>query len=493
MAVGGVVGLVSLSAVLALEFLLVSMLSIVGLVLSYLAVSLVSFVVVLFVGVVEMIAEFLLMTLLPIGGLGPYLNALADGLLNPDMWVRVSVVLFAVGFVLWLHAYRLTGSLLRSIPDHIAVAYPMIVGLIASYAGLLWLLLDFLMRLSTGLLVAANIFLFYWFLLFVASAIDSDSNSDSSSDLDSPPSLERVLAEVKRTTRGIGDVAGWPGYLVVATVAVAALWGVHVAATTVSTSRLFVVLGGTIGALVVVGHLAFVARAEWNRDAAVLRDAKAAAGSDEPAPPELQARVNRLAVNANVVPSDVRVGRARTPIAVTVGYRPSTTTLVVSRGLLESLDDRELDAVLAHELAHVANRDAAVLTALSIPAARARASIAYYGAVPYLAFLASLARTTTRWSVAIVARAREHAADDGAAEITGDPAALASALETLDDELEIAPTRDLRTSSAAAFSIVPPPWEEHRFFDRTRRFVARRLFGTHPPTEKRIERLRTRV
>jgi heat shock protein HtpX len=42
-------------------------------------------------------------------------------------------------------------------------------------------------------------------------------------------------------------------------------------------------------------------------------------------------------------------------------------------------------------------------------------------------------------------------------------------------------------------SIVPPPWEEHRFFDRTRRFLFRRLFGTHPPTERRIERLRARV
>jgi heat shock protein HtpX len=42
-------------------------------------------------------------------------------------------------------------------------------------------------------------------------------------------------------------------------------------------------------------------------------------------------------------------------------------------------------------------------------------------------------------------------------------------------------------------SIVPPPWEEHRFFDRTRRLLFRRLLGTHPPTERRIERLRARV
>jgi len=85
-------------------------------------------------------------------------------------------------------------------------------------------------------------------------------------------------------------------------------------------------------------------------------------------------------------------------------------------------------------------------------------------------------------------------ADQAAVEITGDPAALASALETLGDDLPRRPTTDVRGyRSTAAFSIVPPPWEEYRFFDRTRRFVRRRLFGTHPPTGKRIERLRRTI
>ncbi|AFO59284.1 peptidase M48 Ste24p [Natrinema sp. J7-2] len=44
--------------------------------------------------------------------------------------------------------------------------------------------------------------------------------------------------------------------------------------------------------------------------------------------------------------------------------------------------------------------------------------------------------------------------------------------------------------STVAFSIIPPPWEEHRVFDRTRRVIARKMFGTHPLTEKRIGRLR---
>ncbi len=105
------------------------------------------------------------------------------------------------------------------------------------------------------------------------------------------------------------------------------------------------------------------------------------------------------------------------------------------------------------------------------------------------ALLAGVVAATSRLSVAVVSRAREYAADDAAAAVTGDPAALAAALERLDDRVAGRPSADLR-GATAPFSVVPPTWEEHRFFDRTRRFVARRLLGTHPPTEQRIERLR---
>jgi heat shock protein HtpX len=138
----------------------------------------------------------------------------------------------------------------------------------------------------------------------------------------------------------------------------------------------------------------------------------------------------------------------------------------------------------------VANRDAAVLTALSVPRVTARRTMERFGANPVVALLALTVLAMARFWVAVVSRAREYAADDGAVAVTGDPAALASALETLDAELGRRPASDLRQSAPSAFAIVPPPWEEHRFFDRTRRLVARRLLGTHPPTERRIERLR---
>ncbi|WP_241175297.1 M48 family metallopeptidase [Natronolimnobius sp. AArcel1] len=219
---------------------------------------------------------------------------------------------------------------------------------------------------------------------------------------------------------------------------------------------------------------------------------------------ELQARVDRLAAQAGVPAPTVRLGRERRPVAATAGFRPTTSTIAVSVGLCDRLSTQELEAVLAHELAHVVNRDAAILTALALPNAKfdtlldnALADPHDDSASPFqihpMVLLAALPVIgLTRASVILVTRYREYVADRGAVALTGDPAALASALETLDQELTRRPASDLRTNrSTAVFSIVPPPWEEHRFFDRTRRFIARTLLGTHPATEKRIERLRT--
>ncbi|RKD95347.1 Zn-dependent protease with chaperone function [Halopiger aswanensis] len=256
-----------------------------------------------------------------------------------------------------------------------------------------------------------------------------------------------------------------------------------------------------VGVLVVIAHVVWIAYSERVRDTAPLRDVEDAArvlerpdGDLEERRAAVRRRVERLARQADLPAPTVRLGVSPTPTAATVGYRPESSTIVVSEGLLEAVDDRELDAVLAHELAHVKNRDAAVLTALSVPAASAAALIERYNGNPYIALPCGLVIVIVRWSVAVVTRYREYVADRSAVAITGDLAALAGALETLDAELERRPSNDLREHrSTAAFSIVPPPWEEHRFFDRTRRFVSRTLFGTHPSTEKRIERLRARA
>ncbi|AXR83103.1 M48 family metallopeptidase [Natrarchaeobaculum sulfurireducens] len=264
---------------------------------------------------------------------------------------------------------------------------------------------------------------------------------------------------------------------------------------------------------------------EWTADGAVRETVTEATRVPREADPDddleaeraaLQRRVDRLAAQATIPSPTVALGRSSAPVAASVGYRPSTSTIVVSRGLVERLSERELEAVLAHELAHVINRDAAVLTALSLPATKFKAmmvgedqedepaedeSTEATGESPVVGphqgfMIVPMVPVflVTTLAIASLARYREYVADQAAIAITGDPAALASALETLDADLERRPATDLRSHrSTAAFSIVPPPWDEHRFFDRTRRFVARRVFGTHPRTEKRIERLKTRT
>ncbi|MWV41419.1 M48 family metalloprotease [Natrialba sp. INN-245] len=284
-------------------------------------------------------------------------------------------------------------------------------------------------------------------------------------------------------------------------IAIVGLTGSYAAATVLATGTIAVGLAAVCALAFVGVHLGNAVRDEFAGDTAVLRDLadrvdleRLADGSADDERGDLQMTIARLAGQADLPAPDVRIAGTAAPAALSVGYRPSSSTIVLSRGLCESLDDRELEAVLAHELAHVANRDAAVLSALAAPGAVARVASSRYGFNPVVEPFALLVGAASRLAVGVVARAREYAADDGAVAITGDPAGLASALEALDRDLERRPREDLRAREfASAFSIVPPPWEEHRFFDRTRRFVSRTIFGTHPSTEKRIDRLRARL
>lgn len=309
---------------------------------------------------------------------------------------------------------------------------------------------------------------------------------------DEPSPCERAALlwnRLRDMAAGVTDRLGTPGTLFVALAAVGGFSAVYLLAAVRSLSGAIVPVTVAVTSLVVLGHVADVVRTEL-ANAVVLReldatfrdvdDASTAAALDE--------RVTRLAVQANLPAPDVRLVSSPTPTAVAVGYRPGSSTVFLSSGLVETLDDAELDAVIAHELGHVANRDAAVLTALSFPRVAAQRAFDRYGMNPVMAIFAGVVSLVGRVCAAMVARAREFAADDAAVAITGDPAALANALETLDATMSGRPARDLR--SVAAFSVVPPAWEEHRFFDRTRRIIYRGLLGTHPPTERRVERLR---
>jgi len=258
------------------------------------------------------------------------------------------------------------------------------------------------------------------------------------------------------------------------------------------------------GALVVVGFNLWLVYDELRSTGSVRDELEAEYDiiSDPELEHELQHRVRRLARQADTGVPAVGVGASYLPQAASVGYNPEESVILVSRGLVERLDGDELDAVLAHELAHLINRDAAVMTALSVPQSKIRELVdlfryhpSYSDAelllIPLLLVCAPV-YIVNRLVVPMVARYREYVADDAAGELTGSHAAMASALVTLDREHSTRNTQDLRSRwSTAAFGVVAPPWTERKVLDGQIRFVYRRVLGTHPPTESRIERLRT--
>ena len=206
--------------------------------------------------------------------------------------------------------------------------------------------------------------------------------------------------------------------------------------------------------------------------------------------PRLHDRVGRLAQQADLPEPDVAVADSRTPNAFATGRSPDSAVVCVTTGLLDALDDKELEGVIAHELAHVKNRDVAVMTVASFLSTVAFIIVRWgwlfggrnrNGAPVVVAILVSL----FVWVVSFVlvrtlSRYREFAADRGAATITGRPSALASALVTISGRMDRVPEEDLREQAEMnAFFIVPI----------SKGFVGR-LARTHPPTERRIEKLR---
>jgi heat shock protein HtpX len=253
---------------------------------------------------------------------------------------------------------------------------------------------------------------------------------------------------------------------------------------------------------------------ELRGDGAVL-DGLATRPVDAATYPRLDATVRRVAQQFDLPVPRIRVVDSDAPIAISVGYRPATSTVVVSTGLVGALDATELEAVLAHELAHVRNRDAAVMTAATLPLGFARNAVEEGrqidweeveedlegGIDPSDLWKASFALYLVLYPVALggrilaaaLARGRETVADRAAATATGSPAALASALATLDERVAAVPESDLRRGSAAATLSILPPAEHERpgYFPWIRRWLLRNVYHTHPPTERRIERLRT--
>jgi heat shock protein HtpX len=271
-------------------------------------------------------------------------------------------------------------------------------------------------------------------------------------------------------------------------------------------------------AVVAVSALAVVAvvlrgeRSAPDHTVASLGARRASSGEDA----DLLATVESVARRAGVPIPAVYVVESETPLALTTGFTASDARLVVSTELVGRLDSAELRAVVAHELAHVKNRDTGVLTAAAFPVAAAgRVVRLFRGTTPGLRhgqtsragyadtlLTAGLLFAFPVWACSLLltaslARSREYAADRGAVAITGDTAALASALDTIETGLAERPTTDLRRVEVAALAIVEPSGVGGKSTETKTgvgwfagvRARLRRPLRTHPPTARRIERL----
>jgi heat shock protein HtpX len=214
--------------------------------------------------------------------------------------------------------------------------------------------------------------------------------------------------------------------------------------------------------------------------------------------PELHAMIERLCQLADLPKPKVAVAQSSMPNAFAAGRSQKTATVCVTTGIMERLQPRELEGVIAHELSHIANKDVIVMTVAGFLATVAGLLVRmgiYSGmmgggrgrdrngaAVFLVVILVSVAVYVASFLLLrALSRYREYAADRGSAIMTGAPAQLASALATISGSMSRIPTEDLRAAEGMnAFFIMPAV---------AKGFSLSSLVSTHPSTEKRIERL----
>jgi heat shock protein HtpX len=224
--------------------------------------------------------------------------------------------------------------------------------------------------------------------------------------------------------------------------------------------------------------------------------ALASMGAREVSPeeaPQLHAVIERLCIQANLPKPRVAIAQTPMPNAFAVGRSPSNATVCATTGLLDLLSPPELEAVLAHELTHVSNRDVLVMTVASFFAAIASFIVQmgfWFGGgddddngpgIFVVILVAGVVYMLSFLLLQALSRYREFAADRGSAIITGRPSALSSALLKISGTMDQIPQRDLRAASGelAAFYIFPP---------KAKQSIAN-LFSTHPPLEARLAAL----
>ena len=263
-----------------------------------------------------------------------------------------------------------------------------------------------------------------------------------------------------------------------------------------ASSALIVLLAVVLGGGLAIGSLFFSDKI-----------ALSTAGAREVTPqqaPELHGVVDRICALADMPKPRVAIAPGDLPNAFATGRNSQHAVLCVTEGLMRRLNREELEGVIAHELSHVAHKDVMVMTIASFLAIIAGLLIrfSFYGELfggggrrdsndqnSGLILLAIMGVSIVVYAISfllirLLSRYRELAADRSGALLTGQPSALASALQKVSGTIARIPTRDLREAQPLnAFFFVPA------LSAREGQTAIANLFSTHPPLEKRLAQL----
>ena len=217
--------------------------------------------------------------------------------------------------------------------------------------------------------------------------------------------------------------------------------------------------------------------------------------------PQLHGIVDRLCALSDMPKPRVAIAESDVPNAFATGRSPRDAVVCATTGIMRRLEPAELEAVLAHELSHVAHRDVAVMTIagfLGVVAGFITRSMLWFGPgiggvggddddeSPFAQWLVIMVASIVVYAISFLltralSRYRELSADRGAAVITGAPSTLASALVKVTGVMSQIPTRDLRAAEPFnAFFFTPAAAPG---------FSISSLFSTHPSLERRLEQL----
>jgi len=208
--------------------------------------------------------------------------------------------------------------------------------------------------------------------------------------------------------------------------------------------------------------------------------------------PKLHQIVSRLCANADLPMPRIAIVKTSMPNAFATGRNQKNAVVAVTAGIMERLDNNELEAVLAHELTHVKNRDMMVMTIATFLSSMAQILVQW---LPFMGggsrdrdsgsnFLVLFLVSLVVWIVSFIlirtlSRYREFAADRGSAILTGHPSHLVSALKKISGFR--VPTEDLRKAEGPVSALFITPAISGSSFMR--------LFSTHPTLEARIAAL----